>query len=68
MDGKGRCFDNIFTERLWRTVKQEEVYLKQYDSPIDAQKSLKIYFEFYNKKRPHQALGYKTPDEVYYNT
>lgn len=66
MDGRGRYLDNIFTERLWRTVKQEEVYLKSYETPLDAYQNLKQYFEFYNKKRPHQYLNYRTPDEVYY--
>jgi putative transposase len=65
MDGKGRVFDNIFTERLWRSVKYEEVYLKAYEDGWDAQKSLGQYFVFYNTSRPHQALGYQTPAEVY---
>lgn len=67
MDGRGRCMDNIFTERLWRTVKYEEVYLKDYLSLAQAEKSLKEYFLFYNHERPHQALGYKTPAEMHYN-
>lgn len=66
MDGRGRCMDNIFTERLWRTVKYEEVYLKSYADIDDARKNLIKYFNFYNQRRPHQSLGYKTPAEVYF--
>ena len=66
MDGRGRAFDNIFVERLWRTVKYEEVYLKDYSGVRDAKDSLRGYFDFYNNERPHQSLGYKTPSEVYY--
>jgi Transposase and inactivated derivatives len=65
MDSKGRALDNIFTERLWRTVKYEEVYLHDYRSPKDARNQLKQYFEFYNHKRLHQALDYRTPAELY---
>lgn len=65
MDGAGRCFDNIFVERLWRTVKQEEVYLKEYEDVWEAESSLKGYFYFYNHQRPHQSLKNKTPFEVY---
>jgi putative transposase len=68
MDHKGRCFDNIFVERLWRTIKYEEVYLHEYDSPRDARQSLTEYIGFYNTKRYHQALGYKTPEQVYFQT
>ena len=64
MDGKGRYQHNIFVERLWRTVKYEEVYLKAYASVLEAQRGLKDYFRFYNGLRPHQALGYRTPAEV----
>jgi putative transposase len=64
-DGRGRAFDNIFVERLWRTVKYEEVYLKDYDSVASATRNLKEYFVFYNQERLHQALGYKTPAAVY---
>lgn len=67
MDGRGRAFDNIFVERLWRTVKYEEVYLKDYQTPREAKQSLTGYFQFYNEERLHQALGYKTPNEVYFN-
>ena len=65
MDGKGRYSDNIFVERLWRTVKYEEVYLKAYASVLEAQRGLEDYFRFYNGLRPHQALGYRTPAEVF---
>lgn len=67
MDGRGRCFDNIFTERLWRTVKYEEVYLKDYLSFGEAENSLRSYFNTYNTERLHQALNYQTPAEVYFN-
>ena len=66
MDGKNRAIDNIFTERLWRTVKYEEVYLKGYDSPRAARHGLSEYFKFYNQERLHQSLGYLTPSEVYF--
>jgi putative transposase len=65
MDGRRRCQDNIFTERLWRTVKYEEVYLKDYGSPRQARQSLREYFDFYNEKRVHQALEYRTPGELH---
>jgi len=65
MDGKGRVFDNIFIERLWRTVKVEEVYLRDYQTIAEARYYLGRYFEFYNDKRLHQALGYRTPADVY---
>jgi len=65
MDGAGRARDNILVERLWRTVKYEEVYLQDYRSPRDARRGLSRYFEFYNHQRVHQALGYRTPAEVY---
>jgi putative transposase len=66
MDGRGRCFDNIMTERLWRTVKYEEVYLKEYRSYEEASNSLEAYLWKYNHKRLHQSLGYRTPAEVYF--
>jgi putative transposase len=66
MDGKGRALDNIFTERLWRTVKYEEVYLHEYANPREARHGLGRYFPFYNQDRPHQALNYRTPAEVYF--
>ena len=65
MDGKGRYSDNIFVERLWRTVKYEEVYLKAYSNGREAKAGLDGYFHFYNNQRPHQALGYRTPAEVF---
>ena len=65
MDGKGRCLDNVFIERLWRSVKQEEVYIKNYASPLEAMAGLKEYFHFYNHLRPHQSHGYKTPASFY---
>ena len=66
MDGRGRARDNIFTERLWRTVKYEEVYLTEYATPRDARAGLSRYFPFYNTQRPHQALAYQTPAAVYF--
>jgi len=66
MDGRGRTFDNIFVERLWRTVKYEEVYLHNYLSVSDARRNLSKYFLFYNTERIHESLGYKTPYEIYY--
>lgn len=66
MDGRGRAFDNIFTERLWRSVKYEEVYLKDYADVDDARRNLAAYLAFYNTERPHQALDYRTPAEVHF--
>jgi putative transposase len=66
MDGKGRALDNIFTERLWRTVKYEDVYLNDYGCPKSARQGLTHYFDFYNHERPHQSLDYQTPAEVYF--
>lgn len=66
MDGKGRALDNIFTERLWRSVKYEEVYLHEYVQPREARLGLGGYFRFYNDDRPHQALNYCTPATVYF--
>lgn len=65
MDARGRCFDNIFTERLWRTVKYEEVYIKHYQSVLEAKNSIHRYFNLYNYERIHESLGYKTPYEIY---
>ena len=65
MDGRGRALDNIFTERLWRSVKYEEVYLNEYLTPREARQGLRRYFDFYNHERPHQALDYATPAAVY---
>jgi len=65
MDGRGRALDNVFVERLWRSVKYEEVYLKDYAGFADAVRNLAAYFRFYNRERLHQALGYRTPASVY---
>lgn len=65
MDGRGRAFDNIFVERLWRNVKHEDVYLKGYSTMIELTAGLAEYFTFYNSERPHQSLGQETPDVVY---
>lgn len=67
MDGKGRAIDNVFVERLWRSVKYEEVYIKDYQTGKDVKEGLGHYFPFYNNKRPHQSLGYKTPYDMHYN-
>lgn len=67
MDGKGRALDNIFVERLWRTVKYEEVLLSDYASVADARQRLGEYIEWYNSGRLHQSLGYRTPDEIYFS-
>jgi len=66
MDGRGRAFDNIFVERLWRSVKYENVYLNNYEEAWEARKGLDGYFEFYDNERPHQSLDYQTPSEVYF--
>lgn len=66
MDGRGRALDNVFVERLWRSVKHEEVYLKDYSDVADAIENLSRYFYRYNHQRPHQSLGYKTPAAVYF--
>lgn len=66
MDGKGRAFDNIFVERLWRTVKYEEVYLHSYQTVKEARLNLESYFQFYNSERFHQALNYETPEQKYF--
>jgi putative transposase len=66
MDGKGAWRDNVFVERLWRTIKYEEVYLKAYDSVSQARASIDRYLDFYNQGRPHSALDERTPDEAYY--
>ena len=65
MDGRGRCMDNIFTERLWRTVKYEDIYIKEYTTPRELRKGMVAFFDKYNNKRSHQSLGYKTSVEVY---
>jgi len=66
MDHRGRCFDNIFAERLWRTVKYECVYINEFNSPRELRNGLTEYFEFYNHRRYHQSLNYLTPAQVYY--
>ena len=68
MDGKGRWMDNVFVERLWRSVKYEDVYLKAYNSIAEARRGLMEYFEFYNRRRRHQSLDRRTPDNVYFST
>jgi putative transposase len=67
MDGKGAWRDNVFVERLWKSVKYEEVYLKAYETVAEARQSLNAYFQFYNTKRPHSSLDKQTPDEAYFN-
>lgn len=67
MDGRGRALDNIFTERLWRSVKYEEVYLHEYGSPKEARHGLTRCFDLYNHERLHQALDYRTPAQVYFD-
>jgi putative transposase len=66
MDHRGRCFDNIFTERLWRTIKYEEVYVKDYQSPREARENIASYINFYNNERLHQSLNYQTPKEIHF--
>ncbi len=66
MDGRGRALDNVFVERLWRSVKYEDIYPKGYQTMADAREGLKDYFEFYNERRPHQGLNYKRPQECYF--
>ena len=67
MDGRGAWRDNVFVERLWRSVKYEEVYLRAYDTVADARASIGRYFSFYNSRRPHSSLDRKTPDQAYFN-
>ena len=66
MDGRGRALDNIFVERLWRSVKYEDIYLKEYDTVLSLIKGITNYFRFYNDERVHQSLDYRTPNEVHY--
>ena len=68
MDGRGRWLDNVFIERLWRSVKHEEVYLKAYDSVSVARELLGRYFAFYNSRRPHSSLDRVTPDQFYFRS
>jgi putative transposase len=65
MDGRGRCLDNVFVERLWRSVKYEEVYLKAYSDGLEAYRGIGAYLQFFNRQRPHQSLDYQTPEAVY---
>jgi putative transposase len=65
MDGRGRCFDNIFIERLWRSLKYEEIYLRDYRLVLEARAGIGNWFRFYNQQRPHQSLGYRTPAKLY---
>ena len=65
MDGKGRAIDNIFIERFWRSLKHEKIYLEPSDNGLELYHKIKDYMEFYNRERPHQALGYKTPEEMF---
>lgn len=67
MDGRGRCMDNIFTERLWRTIKYENIFLKSYRTIDEAKIGLTDYLKFYNTKRPHQSLDYRTPAAIYFS-
>jgi putative transposase len=67
MDGRGRALDNVFVERLWRSLKQEKVYLSDFRTIKDAATGIKEYFHFYNHQRPHQSLGYRTPAEVHFS-
>ena len=66
MDGKGRWIDNVFIERLWRSYKYEDVYLRAYASPRALEKGTAEWFAHYNECRPHQALGYRTPSEIHW--
>ena len=65
MDGKGRCMDNIFVERLWRSLKYEEVYLNAYATVAEAKAGIGAWLSFYNNERQHQSLGYRTPQQIY---
>ena len=67
MDGKGRWIDNVMVERLWRSLKYEEVYLKAYESVAEARHAIATYFRYFNQERGHQTLGGRTPDDVFYN-
>jgi putative transposase len=67
MDSKGRALDNVFIERLWRSLKYEDIYIKDYETMRDLFRGLTIYFQFYNYERSHQSLGYRTPAEVYFD-
>jgi len=66
MDGRGRAMDNAFTERLWRSLKYEKVYINDYETVCDAKEGISRYINFYNRERPHQSLSYRTPAKVYF--
>jgi putative transposase len=66
MDGRGRAMDNIFTERLWRSLKYEEIYIRDYQCVSEGRRGIDYYFNLYNHERPHQSLNYMTPAEVYF--
>ncbi|SFD93795.1 Integrase core domain-containing protein, partial [Thiohalospira halophila DSM 15071] len=68
MDGRGRALDNVFVERLWRTVKYEDIYLRGYETPAELEAGLHRYFRFYNEQRPHSALDRRTPAEVHWTS
>ena len=68
MDGKGRALDNIYVERLWRSLKYEDIYLNDYESVRELRRGVARYLSFYNTRRFHQSLGYQTPDDVYFNS
>ena len=64
-DGRGRALDNVFMKRLWRSVKDENIYIKDYEQVLQLESGVAAYFRFYDEERPHQSLGYRTPGEVY---
>ena len=66
MTGKGRCLDNVYIERFWRSLKHEEVYLNDYDNVDELEQAIDAYIKFYNTQRPHQSLNYKTPEAIYF--
>lgn len=66
MDGRGRALDNIFVERLWRSLKYEDIYLNQYETVAEVKAGIKKYFDYYNNERQHETLGYKTPAEIFF--
>ena len=66
MDGKGRWLDNVYVERLWRSLKQEEVYRRAYETVSEARKGIADYLRYFNEERPHQGLDNRTPDDVFY--
>ena len=67
MDGKGRALDNVYVERLWRSLKYENIFLHDYRSLKELKGGVKLYFKFYNAERYHQSLNYQTPDEIYFS-